>query len=419
MDYVIIGNSAAGIGAIEGIREIDADGRVTVISDEPYHTYSRPLISYYLADKVDWEQMKFRSDDFYAENNVETKLGVKATGINEAAKSVNLANGEEVEFDKLLVATGGTPSIPPMKGINKDNIYNFIKVDDAKSIAGKIEDLETGKVVILGTGLIGLKAAEALVKQGLDVTVVELADRVLSAILDNEAAKLVQHHLEEKGINFIFEDTITEFLGEDEVAGVKLESDQELNCDLAVVAVGVRPNTEIVKGTDIEVNRGIIINDRLETDTEDIYAAGDVAEGEDLVRKTKEVVPIWPDAYNQGRTAGMNMAGAKEDYTESFSRNSIGFFGLPMITAGIIESAGDDYEVLVAKDEAEKVYKKIVLRNDRIVGFIYLNDIDRAGILTGLIKEEKNVAEVKDQLLNDDFGYLSFSKEWRQEKLTK
>ncbi|MBM7622652.1 NAD(P)/FAD-dependent oxidoreductase [Sporohalobacter salinus] len=419
MDYVIIGNSAAGIGAVEGIREVDSKGRITLISDEPYHTYSRPLISYYLANKANWETMKFRSNDFYAENNVETKLGMKAVGINEADKSVNLANGEKIEFDKLLVATGGTPFIPPIEGVDKNNIYNFIKLDDAKSIAGDIENLETGKVVILGAGLIGLKAAEALFKQGLEVIVVELADQVLNAILDDEAAKLVQQHLEEKGINFIFEDTVTQFLGEDKVTGVRLESEKELDCDLAIVAAGVKPNIEVVEETDIEVNQGIIVNNKLKTSITNIYAAGDVAESNNLVRDIKEVVPIWPDAYNQGWTAGKNMAGVKEDYLECFSRNSIGFFGLPMITAGIIEPESDDHEVLVTKNEEEKVYKKIILQNDRIIGFIYLNDIDRAGILTGLIKEKQSITEVKDELLADNFGYLSFNKEWRQERLAK
>ncbi|KXS42591.1 MAG: FAD-dependent pyridine nucleotide-disulfide oxidoreductase, partial [Candidatus Frackibacter sp. T328-2] len=322
LDYVIIGNSAAGIGAVEGIRRVDREGKITIISDEEYSAYSRPLISYYLADKVTQEEMKYRPDEFYNQNNVDAKLGIKVTEVNEDDKKVLLEDDEEVTYDKLLVATGGAPFIPEMKGVNKENISNFIKLDDAKAIASDIKESEAEEVVILGAGLIGLKAAEALIKKGLKVTVVELADRVLSAILDKEAADLVQEHLEEAGINFILEDTIIEFLGDEKVTGVKLKSGQELDCDLAVVAVGVKPNVSIVKGTNVEVNRGLVVNDKLETNIDDIYAAGDVSEGYDMLHEMAGVIPIWPNAYNQGLVAGQNMAGSNESYREGFARNA-------------------------------------------------------------------------------------------------
>jgi len=419
LDYVIIGNSAAGIGAVEGIRRVDREGKITIISDEEYSAYSRPLISYYLADKVTQEEMKYRPDEFYNQNNVDAKLGIKVTEVNEDDKKVLLEDDEEVTYDKLLVATGGAPFIPEMKGVNKENISNFIKLDDAKAIASDIKESEAEEVVILGAGLIGLKAAEALIKKGLKVTVVELADRVLSAILDKEAADLVQEHLEEAGINFILEDTIIEFLGDEKATGVKLKSGQELDCDLAVVAVGVKPNVSIVKGTNVEVNRGLVVNDKLETNIDDIYAAGDVSEGYDMLHEMAGVIPIWPNAYNQGLVAGQNMAGSNESYREGFARNAIGFFDLSMITAGIINPATDEYEVLIDKVEEDKVYKKIVLKDGKIVGFIYLNDVDRAGILTGLIKEQKGVEDIKNQLLADDFGYIDFDKEWRTQKLAE
>ncbi|MCK8827903.1 FAD-dependent oxidoreductase [Natroniella acetigena] len=417
MDYVIIGNSAAGIGAIEGIRKVDQEGKITVISDEEYHTYSRPLISYYLAEQVSAEQMKYRGADFYQEYGVETRLGDRVVKVDQDDKLLALESGEEINFNKLLVATGGTPFIPPITGANKDNIYTFIKLDDSKAIAQEVEEGDIKEVVILGAGLIGLKAAEALVKLGVKVTVVELADRVLSAILDQDAAEIVQQNLEAKGIEFVLEDTIEEFSGTDRATAVKLKSGQQLKTDLAIIAVGVRPNTELVQDTEVELNRGVIVDDQLETNISGIYAAGDVSEGYDLVRGSAAVIPIWPNAYRQGLVAGQNMAGASESYNEGFVRNSIGFFGLPMITAGIINPEGDGYEVLSSKLLENNSYRKVVLQEGKIVGFIYLTDIDRAGILTGLIKEEQDVSQIKEELLADDFGYLSFSEEERRKLL--
>lgn len=444
MNYVIIGNSAAGIGAVEGIRKYDQQGKITIISDEPYHTYSRPLISYYLAGKVNQEQMKFRPYDFYEKNRVETILGKRAVKIDQSSKTVSLEDGQQIGFDKLLLATGGKPFIPPIKGSEMENILTFIKMDDVRAIAERLEtagvrdcqgredypekerivvtghdQLRPVKAVILGAGLIGLKAAEALVKLGVKVTVVELADRVLSTILDHEAAALVQSHLEDKGISFELEDTIEEFIGEKAVRKVRLKSGFVINCDLAIVAVGVRPKVNLVEGTGIEINRGILVNKKMETNIEDIYAAGDVAEGYDMLKGTAGVIPIWPNAYNQGLTAGENMTGADKTYEEGFARNSIGFFGLPMITAGIINPEGDEYEILVDKAVEDNTYRKVVLRDDKIVGFIYLNKVDRAGILTGLIKEQQDIGDIKEKILADDFGYLTFSEEWRRAKLWK
>ncbi|MCK8824772.1 NAD(P)/FAD-dependent oxidoreductase [Fuchsiella alkaliacetigena] len=419
MSYLIIGNSAAGIGAVEGIREVDTEGEITLISDEPYHSYSRPLISYYLAGKVEEEGMKYRPDDFYEQHQVKTKLGKKVVSVNEAEQQVTLESGEQLEYQQLLLATGGTPFIPPIKEADKKNIYTFIKLDEAKEIASKVEELQLERAVILGAGLIGLKAAEALRQLGVEVTVIELANQVLSAILDEEAAALVQQHLEEQGIEFIFEDTIEEFLGIAEVEGVKLKSGKELRSQLAIIAVGVRPNVELATGTEIEIEQGIVVNQKQQTNIEGIYAAGDVCQGPNPLQNENTVVPIWPNAYNQGLIAGKNMAGESAEYQQNFPRNSIGFFGLSMITAGLIKPEDDSYELLISKCEESKCYQKIVLKDNQIVGFIRLNDVDRAGILTGLLKEGADISKVKSELLSDSFGYISFDEEWRQAKISE
>lgn len=417
MKYVIIGNSAAAVGAVEGIRKVDKDSPITLISDEPYHTYSRPLISYYLAGKVNQEKMYYRKEDFYRSNKVEAILGVKAEGLNTGEKVVTLADGRAVEYDKLLIATGGKPFVPPNLALNKAGMYSFIKLDDVKAIE-KIAK-PGSKTVIIGAGLIGLKAAEGLAKLGVDITVVELANRVLSAILDEEAAAFVQQNLEEHGIKFELNTTVDRIVGEDKVSGVVLQNGKELACDFLIVAIGVVPNTDLVKGTEVKVNRGIVVDERMVTSVPGVYAAGDVSEGYDIIYKMQRVLPILPNAYRQGENAGKNMAGEESEYEGGFAMNAIGFFDYPMITAGIIKPEGDGFESLIQADPANKSYKKIVLRNDVIVGFIYLNKVDRAGIITGLIADQVNVQAFKQALLKDDFGYIDFPKEERKARMLK
>ncbi|MFZ7102202.1 MAG: NAD(P)/FAD-dependent oxidoreductase [Peptococcaceae bacterium] len=417
MNYVIIGNSAAAVGAVEGIRKIDQSNPITLISDESYHTYSRPLISYYLAGKVTEEKMRYREEDFYTNNQVTPLLGQKAVAVDTDKKEVVLAGQQRVAYDKLLIATGGTPFIPPMKGLDKGGIFTFIKMDDVKSLK---ETVVSGhKAVIVGAGLIGLKAAEGLNSLGVDVTIVELADRVLPAILDDEAALIVRKHLEKQGIKFELNTSVEEITGSLKADGAVLKNGKVCPADLIVIAVGVRPNTEVVKGSDVAVNRGIVINEKCRTNIADVYAAGDAAEGYDIIYMQQRVLPILPNAYQQGETAGSNMAGQDQVFAGGFAMNAIGFYGLPMITAGIIKPEDDRYEVLVKSVPEQGYYKKIVLKDNVIRGFIYLNHVDRAGIITSLIREKIDVADFKESLLKDNFGYVDLPEQLRKSRMLR
>ncbi|MFZ5640370.1 MAG: NAD(P)/FAD-dependent oxidoreductase [Bacillota bacterium] len=416
MNYVIIGNSAAAIGAVEGIRQVDKKGQITIISEEPYHTYSRPLISYWLAGKVSADNMIYRDGSFYEANSVTPLLGRKAVSVDPKGKKVVLDDGDTVKYDKLLVATGGKPIMPPMKGLDKEGVYTFIKFDDVKAIQ---EVAAPGKkAVVIGAGLIGLKAAEALLKLGLDITVVELANRVLSAILDEGAGAMVQGCLEDAGIKFELNTTVKEVGGGKKVTGVTLENGKKLDCDLLVVAIGVQPNTDVIKDSGIQVNRGIVVDEHMRTSSANVYAAGDVAEGFDLVSGANRVLPLLPNAYMQGEVAGRNMAGAETVFAGGMAMNAIGFYDLPMLTAGIIKPDSDAYEVLTEADPATRTYRKIVIKDNRLVGYICLNKVDRAGILTGLIRDKVNIGEYKESLARPDFGYVHFPQEFRQDRLT-
>ena len=418
MHYVIIGNSAAAVGAVEGIRIIDNKNPITIISDEPYHTYSRPLISYYLAGKVTEDQMLYRPRSFYQDCKVGIFLGRRADRIDTDNRKVFMDDDNTVTYDRLLIATGGKPFLPPVEGMDKDNVFTFLKWDDVIAIKEVVSPRT--KAVVIGGGLIGLKAAEALTILGVQVTVVDLADRILSTILDAEAARIVQQKLEEKGIQFRLGTTVSTVMGEEKVTGVGLQDGSIEECGVLVFAIGVVPNTDAVRGTEVKTNRGIRVDERMRTNVKDVYAAGDAAEGYDILCRESRVLAILPNAYKQGEIAGLNMAGSATTFEGGFAFNSISFFDFPIVTAGLQDGQpSGKMEVFLDYQPERASYKKIFLRDNRLVGFIILNDVDRAGLLTGLVGDSVDVSEFKESLLKEDFGYVSLPKGVRSERLIR
>ncbi|MFW6119148.1 MAG: NAD(P)/FAD-dependent oxidoreductase [Planctomycetota bacterium] len=414
--YVIIGNSVAAMGAVAGIRSVDAERRITVISRESHHTYSRPLISYLLGGKVDEEGMLYRAADFYDRNNIRPTLGVEASCVNPEAKTVETDDGCTLCFDKLLIATGGDPIVPPdVEGVEADGVFTFTTWDDAREIEAYVEGHGVEKAVIVGGGLIGLKSMEALVERGIETTVVELADRILGATFDQTASELARRQLERAGVTVLCKTTVSRIeAAEGEVSGAVLRDGTRLPCGLVIFAIGVRPNVAIVRGTSVEVDRGVVVDDGMRTSAEDVYAAGDVAQARLLLREGKRPIPIFPNAYRQGLIAGVNMAGGDATWKGGVAMNSVEVLGLPTISVGITSPEGEGYDILSELGEDALRYKKIVLRDDRVVGAIFIGDIDRAGIITGLIREQIDVSGFKDLLLTEEFGLISLPREYRK-----
>jgi NAD(P)H-nitrite reductase large subunit len=416
--YVIIGGSVGGIGAVEAIREVDPVGELTVISEEPFSQYSRPMISEYVSREATLERMKYRSDEFWKENNVHALTGRTAVKIDFAKKQVELGGRDKVEFKKLLIATGGRPFVPRMEGGEKDGVFTFTELSNAESIESKLEKSESA--VVIGGGLIGVSATEALVKRGIKVTLVELKDKILSLVLDETASEIAEKVLREAGVTIITGQTVQQIIGRkdngDAVGGVIMTDGTEITCDLVVVAIGVIPRTELVKETDVRINRGIIVDRFMRTNIPDVYACGDVAEAYDFLLNGNRLLPLWPLAHLGGRVAGYNMAGKKAEYQGGTVMSALKYFDLPIISVGMMnpEDSGD-YEVLVEHPPEKTVYKKIVLNNDVIVGFIFLGDIEKSGMFFRLMKNHVNVGEIKDKLLSEDFGLLTLSQSVRKE----
>jgi NAD(P)H-nitrite reductase large subunit len=412
--YLIIGNSVAAIGGVEGIRSLDADRPVTVVAGEALHTYSRPLISYFLAGQVSREHMLYRPGDFYSVNSVQTQLNTEVVRVDVDQRTVRTKDDRLIGFEKLLIATGGRPYLPKVDGLASNGVFTFTSWADAEAVDAYIREAAARRAVVVGGGLIGIKAAEALHARGLEVLVVELADRLLPTALDPCASELAARAMAEAGVEFAPGTTAERILTENgAVCGIVLKNGRQLACEVVVVAIGVVPNAEIVAGTRVEIDRGIIVDDRCQTSVEDVFAAGDVTQVTEVLSGESRPIPIFPNAHRQGRVAGMNMAGGNARMNDVFAMNSVEVFGLPTISVGLANARGDEYEILVRKNEGRAAYKKLVLRENRIVGALFAGDIDRAGIVTGLIREKVDVSGFKDLLLTDQFGLLSLPAEYR------
>ncbi len=405
--YVIVGASAAGIGAVEAIRDVDPAGSITVISEEQIPQYSRPMISDLVSGKTTFDKMKCRSDNFWEDHRVQTLTGETAVRLDFAEKTVELNNGSKVNFEKILLATGGKPFIPKIEGAEKEGVFTFTTLSDAEQLATKIQNAK--RVVVIGAGLIGISVTEALTKLGLQVTMVELKEKILSLLLDETAAEIVEKAIRKAGVTIIAGQTVKRILGktknDNTVSSAVLTNGNSVECDIVIIAIGVVPRMELVAGTDVKTNRGIIVDRHMRTSVPNVYASGDVAEAYDFILNKNRSLPLWPLAQIEGKIAGYNMAGKETEYEGGTSMSSLKYFGVPITSIGIANPKDNKtYEILTKHDPSKNVYKKIVLKNNIIVGICFVNDIERTGILFHLMKNSINVRRFKQGLLSDDFS---------------
>ena len=405
MRYVIIGGSAAAIGCIEGVRSVDKTGEIILITGETEWNYSRPLISYLLEGKTTRDKMWCRPDSFFTRNGVTVKAGVLATTLDAGDRTVRLSTGERLAYDRLLAATGSRPFVPPIPGLETvERTFCFQTLSDASALAEALRP--ESRVLILGAGLTGVKCAEGIRGLCAQIAIADLAPRVLPAVLDDTAAAMVQARMEEKGVRFYLNDSAAAFRGNT----ARLQSGTELEFDVLVTAVGVRPNTQLVADAGGAVDRGILVDGRCATTLPDVYAAGDCAQGYDAVSGEKRMLPLWPNAVLQGETAGINMAGGRADYTQGIALNASGVFGLHMVTAGSYE--GESFTV-----QRDGSYKRLVTADGVLKGVIMVGDVSRAGIYTDLILKKKPLSEIDFDLIRESPQLMAFSQKDRRVQL--
>ncbi|MDR3344856.1 MAG: FAD-dependent oxidoreductase [Oscillospiraceae bacterium] len=449
MRIVIIGNSTAAVGAVEGIRAAErsnafdaekqakagggSSAEITIIAGEREHTYSRPLISYLLEGKTDEERMKYRPNDFYTINNVKTMLGRTVASVDPKAKTVTLEDGSTVPYDKLLLAAGSRPFIPPIAGLGAASdgaeYHTFQSLADAKKLEAALT--EQSRVLIIGAGLIGLKCAEGIGRhlkedalngdsaeisllgnkalsenRAASITIAEFAPRVLPSILDEDSAAIVQSHLEKQGLVFHLGNAVSSVDGHSAV----LADGTRVDYDILVVASGVKPNIELLTEIGAKSGRAIITDPCGRSSLPDIFAAGDCAESLDVTDGESRVLAILPNAYLQGRAAGKAMAGLDEPFTEAMPVNSIGFFGLHIGTAGAAKG-----ESSVIKTESG--YRRFFFAEKRLAGFIIVGDVNRAGIYTALVRSKLPIDAIDFDLVAKKPQLAAFAPKERRKML--
>lgn len=403
MRYVIIGNSAAGVGGAEGIRAVDPEGEIVMLSKEPWPSYSRPLISYLLEGKTDEERMRYRGPEFYERAKIDLRLGVAAEKLSPEEKTVTLSTGAVLPYDRVLVATGSVPFVPETEGLESvPKKFTFLSLSDALALKAALTP--ESRVLIVGAGLIGLKCAEGILRRVGRVQVTDLADRVLGSVLDEEAARRVQAHLEKMGMEFFLSRRVTRFEGDRAV----LDTGEALSFDVLVLAAGVRPNDALLSMAGALCRRGAVTTLTGETTLPDVFAAGDCAQSHDLTTGEDRVLALLPGAFRQGECAGRTMAGAPTPYDTAMPVNSVGFFGLHLMTAG--SRLGERFAF-----ETEESLREFYVKDGVLSGFSLLGgDLTGAGVYTALIRERTPLAEVDFPLLMEKPQFMAFSPQRRR-----
>ena len=405
-NFVIIGNSAAGLSATEAIRDKDGDSKISVIADEDYNSYCRCLISYFLAGDIPEEKLVYRPQRFYEEKNLDLILNKKVTKVEPKKNRIILEDKTSIGYDALLIATGASPKFPPgLRGIKKRGVFGFRTIKDAKEILGLVPVSSTS--CVLGGGLIGLKAACGLLKRKQEIKVIVKSRFILSQMLDEKGAGFFMKRFRDAGVEIMTGRDIVEILGNGDLKAVKLDSGKVIACSILVIGKGVSPNIDLIKETQINTDKGIIVDKYMKTNIPNIFAAGDVAQSYELAYKDSAVRALWPNAVEQGRVAGFNMAGQNIEYHGSMAMNSIEFFNLPSVSMGITRPKGTEFEEIVFFDEKRETYKKFVLKESRLVGMIAIGDIRNCGVFLKLIKEGIDISSIKSELVSENFSYAS------------
>lgn len=394
MRYIVIGASAAGISGAKTLRELDKDAEIILVSKDE-NVYSRCILHHYISNHRDVDALNFTSKNFFEENNITWMKGLEVKSVNDKEKTLELSNGETLSYDKLLVCSGASAFIPPVPGLREgNNVVGLRNLDDAVLIKEQAKKVKN--VVVLGAGLVGIDAVSGLLGQGLNISLVEMSNKILPLQLDKHASDVYEKKFTEEGVSLKL-DVKAEKLLLDENNNPKallLNTGEELPCELVVVATGVRSNIAFMENSNIECDRfGLIIDAKGQTNIEDIYGAGDVT-GRN---------PIWPTAVKEGIIAAHNMLGKEMIMTDFFgSKNTMNFVGIATMSLGMVEPADETYIVETKVDSNN--YKKIIHKDGKIYGAIIQGDLSYAGVLTQLIKENIDISKVTKNLFDIDYA---------------
>lgn len=387
MKYVIVGNGIAGTTAAFNIRKLDNDSEIIIISEEAYPFYSRIRLIDYLAGEIDERGLIIFKDEWYEKNRILPILNTKVVDISPDSKEIALSDSQKIKYDRLLIATGGNSFVPPIAGYDKNGVFTLRNIADAKKIKEYSKDKDS--IIILGGGVLGIEAGNALRKTGKAVSIVEFFSRLLPRQMDKDGSEILKKTLENMGLRFYLDARAKEIVGEDDVRGLLLEDRRLVEGGMIVISAGIRPNTLLLKNIGIKPGKGIPVNDRMETAINDIYAAGD------LVEHRGVFYGIWPAAEKQGEVAGINMAGGNALYEGTLQSNILKVADVELLSAGNIDAEGK-LKSIVSKDTDKGIYKKIVIKDNRVVGCILYGNMEGRREILAAIKESRNIEEMSD-----------------------
>ena len=394
MRYVVIGASAAGISGAKTLRELDKEAEIVLVSKDE-NVYSRCILHHYISNHRDVDALNFTSKEFFEENNITWMKGLEVKALNDKDQVLELSSGETLSYDKLLVCSGASAFIPPVPGLREgNNVVGLRNLDDAILIKEQAKKVKN--VVVLGAGLVGIDAVSGLLGQGLNISLVEMSNKILPLQLDKHASDVYEKKFIEEGVSLKL-DVKAEKLLLDENNNPKalvLNTGEEVSCELVIVATGVRSNVAFMENSNVECDRfGLIIDAKGQTNIENIYGAGDIT-GRN---------PIWPTAVKEGIIAAHNMLGKEMVMTDFFgSKNTMNFVGIATMSLGMVEPADETY--IVETKVEDNNYKKIIHKDGKIYGAIIQGDLSYAGVLTQLIKENIDVSKVTKSLFDIDYA---------------
>jgi len=396
MNYVIVGAGPAGVVAAETLAKQDPSGSVTLIGGDPETPYARLAIPHVLTGKIDYPGTYLRkADGHYEGKGIAYKQGV-VESVDAKGKSVKLAGGDNVAYDKLLVATGATPVKPPIEGLDNEGVHHCWTLEDTRKIVERAS--KGADVVLMGAGFIGCIILEALVSRGVNLTVIEAEDRMVPRMMDETGGNMIKRWCEAKGVKVLTSTRATGIGKDGGKLKVGIDKGDDLTADLVVVATGVKSNIGFLDGTGVKTETGIVVDDHLKSSVDGIYAAGDCAEGPDFSTGGWMVHAIQPTATEHGRIAAINMAGGNATYKGSLTMNVLDTLGL--ISASFGDWQGGDSHAEVVDDENFR-YMNLAFEGDKLVGALSLGRTDQIGVIRGLIQTRVGLGKWKDVLMHD------------------
>lgn len=397
-NFVIIGSGVAAVNAAKTIREYDKGSNIFIFGEEPLLPYKRIKLSKDLYSDLHSEKVLIKKKKWYQDNHISVFINTKVVKINTDEQFIVTSNEAVFSYHKLLICTGANNRRLEINGINKKNIFTIRDMKEADELKGHLEDKES--VVTIGGGVQGLETAWSILKAGKKVSIVEVAPLLMRRQLDTKSSLLLKRKIEKEGVKVYLNTSIDSILGKESVTGIKMNDNSQINCDSIVYSIGVTPNTKLVHDTAIKLNRGIVVDEKMRTNIDSVYAAGDVAE------VNNEIEGLWGTALEQGRVAGSNMVSKTAIYKKEIPTTIFNAFNVSLFSIGVVNE--EQCDTTIVEEDGKEKYTRLFIKDNKIVGVIslegvaasipYKSAIEKHVSLEGIDLLNTNISEIMSKL---------------------